>query len=289
MLSYRHAFHAGNHADVLKHIVLVELLTHLNQKDKPYSYIDTHAGAGLYALDHGFAAQNEESSTGIAKLWGRQDAPEPVARYLDLIKSFQQTAPQSKVLRYYPGSPLLAQRMARATDLLRLFEMHTTDFALLKKTMNANPSTVKTLCDHGDGFQGLKATLPPVSRRGLILIDPSYEIKNDYKEVIVALRDALARFATGIYMLWYPCLKRAEVTRMIQQFHKLPFARTLHVALTVKRPAIEGYGMFGSGVLIGNPPWTLNKRLSEVMPYLVRRLGQDDGAAFVLEEPFGKK
>ncbi len=202
MLSYRHAFHAGNHADVLKHFVLVHLLRHLAQKDKPYSYIDTHAGAGAYGLDAGYASQNAEYETGITRLWQQTDLPAALAEYVAQIRALN---PSGK-LTLYPGSPYLASKLIRPQDQMRLFEMHPTDVDLLGKTFP--DAGGKIIVTRGDGFAGLKALLPPPSRRALVLIDPSYEDKTDYQNVFNALTDSLQRFATGIYLLWRPLLQR---------------------------------------------------------------------------------
>jgi 23S rRNA (adenine2030-N6)-methyltransferase len=275
MLSYRHAFHAGNHADVLKHAVLIECLSYMNQKDKPYCYVDTHAGAGKYLLTEGYAAQNAEFETGIGKLWQRDDLPPMLRRYVAVIKSCQQTSPASSLLRFYPGSPLIASRVMRETDTLRLFETHPTDFPLLKRTMDGVPQKVQ--CVSADGFNGIKSVLPPLSRRGLILIDPSYELKTDYRNVITALKEGLKRFATGTFVVWYPLLKRPEVPRMLDALGRLDAEKKLSVSFTVQKPSPDGFGMYGSGLFLINPPWTLEEQLKTTMPYVVKMLGNRDG------------
>lgn len=281
MLSYRHAFHAGNHADVLKHFVLVELIRHLCQKETPFWVVDTHAGAGMYALDTGYATRLAEYADGIGRLWSRKDLPPSLAEYLKLVREFNPDG----ALKAYPGSPWIAQRLLRAQDRLRLFELHSSDSALLQDNFRAlGPSaTRRTIISATDGYAGLKAVLPPLPRRGLVLIDPSYEDKSDYSAVVLALKDALTRFATGTYMLWYPQLSRLDNQRLPTILKTLPAKNWLHVALSVSLPQEDGLGMRGSGLFILNPPWTLHKTLQEVMPYLVKVLGRDSGAAFVLE------
>ena len=218
MFSYRHGFHAGNHADVLKHCVLTQLLGYLNQKEAPYMVIDTHAGAGLYQLDSDYATQSGESDEGVALLWGRDDVPDVVNDYLQVIRDMN---PAGR-LRHYPGSPFLAERLMRDQDRLRVFEMHPTDSKLLAENFrkleahaaaNGQRSSARgtrVQLQRADGFAGLKALLPPPSRRGLVLMDPSYEDKDDYRKVKVAIEDAQKRFATGTYAVWYPVLGRLE-------------------------------------------------------------------------------
>ncbi len=277
MLSYRHAFHAGNHADVLKHVIEVQLLRYLAQKDKSFWYIDTHAGAGCYALDSGYAAQNAEHQSGIALLWQRNDLPAPVADYVALV---QRINPDNE-LKLYPGSPLLAWDLLREQDRMRLFELHPADGELLQKNFEGRGAQV--LIQVADGFGALKALLPPPSRRALVLIDPPYEEKQDYQRVVSALHEGLKRFASGVYALWYPQLQRAESRQLPGQLKQLPVKSWLHVALSVQAPSEDGFGMYGSGMFILNPPWLLQGMLQEVMPYLAKVLGQDGRGNFVLE------
>ncbi|PHV12469.1 23S rRNA (adenine(2030)-N(6))-methyltransferase RlmJ [Chitinimonas sp. BJB300] len=278
MLSYRHAFHAGNHADVLKHYVLAQMLGYLNQKDKPYWYIDTHAGAGCYQLDSGYAAKNAEYATGIARLWQRQDLPTGLADYVQLVRDLNPDG----ALKLYPGSPLVARNLLRPADKLRLFELHPTDFPLLEENMrNAGR---QALVQKGDGFAGLKALLPPPPRRAVVLIDPPYEDKQDYPRVVTALEDALKRFPTGVYALWYPILQRQELRPMLSQLKALPTKSWLQVSLSVHRPRDDGFGMHGSGLFIVNPPWMLHDELNATLPLLCNTLALDDTASFQLEQ-----
>jgi 23S rRNA (adenine2030-N6)-methyltransferase len=278
MLSYRHAFHAGNHADVLKHTVLLQLVRYLRQKDKPFWVIDTHAGAGVYALDTGYATKLAEFNTGIGRLWARTDLPAPLAEYVALVRELNSDGR----LRLYPGSPWLALHAMREQDRLRLFELHSSDSVLLQENFRAAGRRVAISAS--DGFAGLKAVLPPPPRRGLILIDPSYELREDYRHVVQALKDGLIRFATGAYAIWYPQLARADSQQLPQKLKAAAGRRWLHAALNVRTPAKDGIGMHGSGMLIVNPPWTLHAMLEDTLPYLVSVLGQDAGAGFVLEQ-----
>lgn len=290
MLSYRHAFHAGNHADVLKHTVLIQLLRYLGQKDAPYMYIDTHAGAGVYALDTGYAAKNAEYETGIAKLWDRKDLPPALGEYVQLVKDMN---PSGK-MRYYPGSPYCAEKVLREQDRMRLFELHPSDGKLLEdnfRKLEAHAAEQgrrgargkRVIIQKGDGFTGLKSLLPPPSRRGLVLIDPPYEVKEDYRKVRDTLADALMRFATGTYAVWYPVLQRMEARQLPDKLKRLPGNGWLNVTLTVSAPAPDGFGLCSSGMFIINPPWTLEATLRDLMPYLAAALGQDTRAGFTLE------
>lgn len=277
MLSYRHAFHAGNHADVLKHLVLVQLLRYFNLKDKPYWFIDTHAGAGAYSLTRGYATQVAEYKDGIARLWTRDDMPEAVQDYVGIVRSENRDA----ALRHYPGSPRIALALARESDRLRLFELHSSDCPLLER--NLAEAGKRVLIQHGDGLAGLKALLPPPPRRALTLIDPSYEVKADYQHVVQALRDAFTRFPTGCYVLWYPLLSRIEAQKLPERLRKLPASGWLDVTLRVKAASPDGIGMHGSGLFVINPPYTLRATLQSGMPWLARVLAQDDGAGFTLD------
>lgn len=276
MLSYRHAFHAGNHADVLKHFVLLCLMRHLARKDKPFWVVDTHAGAGAYGLDAGYAAQNAEWSAGIGRLWQRTDLPPELADYVDVVRGMN---PEGR-LNFYPGSPWLAWKLMRPEDRLRLFELHPTDVDLLGKTFQDAGRQV--MVTRGDGFAGLKALLPPPPRRALVLMDPSYEGKRDYGRVVEALRDSLKRFATGTYALWYPLLQRPEARRLPERLHALR-VEWLDVSLEVQRPGKEGFGMHGSGMFVINPPWTLAATLNTCMPVLKEVLALGDGAGYRIE------
>lgn len=215
MLSYRHAFHAGNHADVLKHFLLVELLDYLNRKDKPWWYIDTHAGAGCYALDSDHAAKTSEHAAGIGHLWQRDDLPEVLKPYLAAVRQFN---PHGG-LTFYPGSPALAMTRLRAQDRMRLFELHPADVELLQKTFAGEEERV--MVRKADGFSALRALMPPPTRRALVLIDPPYEVKDDYRRTVDTLADALRRFPNGCFAVWYPMLARPEARQLPERLADL--------------------------------------------------------------------
>jgi 23S rRNA (adenine2030-N6)-methyltransferase len=286
MLAYRHAFHAGNHGDVLKHVVLMLVLQHLNGKEKGWRYTDTHAGAGGYALTGAYARQKREHDNGIARVLDRDDMPEPVAQYVNLVRSLHGNvvadgAPLSS-LRQYPGSPLIAQALMRPQDQLRLFELHPTDHRILSSTFKGDRQVEVYMAD---GFAGLKGQLPPPTRRGLTLIDPAYEGERDYASVLATLRDAITRFADGVYMVWYPQVGKLgsrELPRRLQALAQGASKGWLHARLTVA-PSAGGFGMAGSGVFLINPPHTLHASLQPVLPWLAQALGRIEQPVWVLD------
>ena len=277
MLAYRHAFHAGNHADVLKHTVLTSVLRYMAAKAKGYRLIDTHAGAGGYSLQGRFAQKKGEYEQGISRLWSRADLPAPLADYVSLVRQFNPAGQ----LEQYPGSPAFAQMLLRPQDQLRLFELHPTDHRILASYLGKARGV--EVYD-SDGFDGLKGQLPPPTRRGVTLMDPSYEGHGDYARVIGSLRDALARFAEGVYLVWYPQVQKLEAAQLPKRLEALAPKGWLHTRLTVQRPDAQGFGLAGSGVFIINPPYTLHAQLLDVLPYLTEVLGQYDGANYLLEQ-----
>ena len=277
MLSYRHAFHAGNHADVLKHLILIEIAQYMAEKPAPFWIIDTHAGAGRYALESAHASKLGEYRDGVGRLWQAKGLPKAALNYLDFVKMLNADGQ----LRHYPGSPWLARQLLRESDRLRLYEMHSTDGRLLAECFKGAGRTVAIT--EGDGFAGLKAILPPPPRRALVLIDPSYETKGDYTAVVKTLQDSLKRFATGTFALWYPMLGKPESRQLPEKLKRLGAANWLHATLEVKAPAKDGFGMHGSGMFIINPPWTLEKTLHDTLPTLATLLAQDNGAKYTLE------
>ena len=277
MLAYRHAFHAGNHADVLKHLVLTQVLRHMALKDKPYTLIDTHAGAGGYSLASPEAQKKGEFEHGILRLWDRTDLPAAVADYLQIVRDFN---PEGGLGRY-PGSPEFARRLLRPADALRLFELHPADVRTLAAHHAARPHTE---VHHEDGFEGLKAQLPPPSRRAVLLIDPSYELKADYARLVAAVREALRRFAECVVIVWYPQVNRLEAAQLPKRLCNLAPKAWLHARLTVQPVDQQGFGLAGSGVVVINPPWTLHAALQEALPWLCKVLAQYDGANYLLEQ-----
>jgi 23S rRNA (adenine2030-N6)-methyltransferase len=281
MLAYRHAFHAGNHADVLKHLVLAQVLARLAEKDKPFTLIDTHAGAGGYSLEGRYAQKKNESESGIARLWERGDLPPALAHYVALVRDFNGGGDAR--LSQYPGSPAIAQMLLRADDPLHCFELHPTDERILRAYLSGRRHSKVTL---GDGFAALPHELPPPSRRGVVLIDPPYEMKTDYVRTLGAAREALARFATGVILVWVPQLATVESRelprRLLNSAASAPKG-ALHARLTVAEPGDRGFGLTGSSMVVINPPHGLLETLREVGPFLKTALGRFNGASFLLE------
>jgi len=292
MLAYRHGFHAGNHADVLKHLVLTQVLRYMVGKDKPFRYIDTHAGAGGYLLKGAQAQKKAEYREGINRLWSRPDLPPLLADYVKLVQEFNLQPGEDGVapvlekgmtppLALYPGSPSIARLIMPRNAAMRLFELHPTDARTLAAHFGGSRQ-VQVLNE--DGFAGLKGQLPPTPRRAVVLMDPSYELVGDYGKVVAALREAVERFAEGVYMVWYPQVSRIEAANLPKRLMALAPKGWLHVRLTVSQPDAQGFGLTGSGLFIINPPYTLHQQLAAEMPYLVDTLAQFDGASYVIEE-----
>ncbi|MCT9813187.1 23S rRNA (adenine(2030)-N(6))-methyltransferase RlmJ [Acidovorax sp. Be4] len=285
MFSYRHAFHAGNHADVLKHSVLIATLQYLTQKDAALTVLDTHAGAGLYRLDGDYASKSGEASEGVLKLAETPTAElAPILQeYLALVRSFN----QGGAIRNYPGSPFISQALLRSHDKLKLFELHPTDMRSLAGNVAQLDAGRQLAVLHEDGFEGVKKFLPPVARRALLLCDPSYEIKTDYGRVLDMVADSLKRFPTGTYAVWYPIIPRPEAHDLPRRLKTLAVKAGkswLHVTLTVKsNKTSERGGLPASGMFIVSPPFQLKELLKPAMPQLVKLLGQDGNATFTLE------
>lgn len=263
MLSYRHSFHAGNHADVLKHIVLTLILTALKQKEKGFFYLDTHSGVGRYSLLSAESEKTGEYIEGIARLWDRKDLPEAVALYVNKLKKIN-----NNTLRFYAGSPLLAVQQLRPQDRALLTELHPNDFPLLRKEFSKhNNVTTK----RENGFQQLKSALPPKEKRGLILIDPPYELKEDYELVVKGIVEGYKRFATGIYAIWYPVVLRQHTKRIVRGLQETGIRKILQIELAI-RPDSDQRGMTASGMIVINPPWQLESQMKAILPYLTETL-----------------
>lgn len=264
MLSYRHSFHAGNHADVLKHTVQSLIIESLKEKEKPFLYLDTHAGAGRYQLSSEHAERTGEYLEGISRIWQQDDLPAELEAYIGAVQHLN----RSGNLRYYPGSPLIARHLLREQDSLQLTELHPSDFPLLRSEFQKDN---RARVERADGYQQLKAKLPPVSRRGLILIDPPYEIKTDYQDVVKGIAEGYKRFATGTYALWYPVVLRQQIKRMIRDLEETGIRRILQIELAV-RPDSDQRGMTASGMIVINPPWKLEQQMANVLPWLHKKL-----------------
>jgi 23S rRNA (adenine2030-N6)-methyltransferase len=297
MFSYRHGFHAANHADVLKHSVLIAVMKHLALKEVGFTVIDTHAGAGMYRLDSADAKQSGESNQGLLALMRHKSKlAGPMADLLlDYRKVLDHFNPVGGLLNY-PGSPFIVQHLLREQDKLKLFEMHPTEVRALQTQVASMRWGRQVTVMHEDGFLGLAKYLPPPTRRGLVLIDPSYEIKLDYERVVVAVSIGLKRFATGTYMVWYPIVPRPQahslpkhLTNLARQADK-PW---LHATLRVRSGArdhpnpgepTQPIGLVDSGVVIINPPFTLHEQLAQALPQMAQLMGQDALAGYQLTQ-----
>ncbi len=276
MLSYRHGFHAGNFADVLKHMVLVHCLEYMKQKDKPLRIIDTHAGAGVYKLNGPQAQKTREFDNGIGRLWQLPDLPAAVETYMATLRELNEHGQ----LQVYPGSPLLAQHLIREQDRLFLHELHPSDFQFLRDCMR-NDKRIKV--HNEDGFAGLQALLPPPDRRALVLLDPSYEVKNDYQHLVKQVIQAHKRFATGTFAIWYPVVLRQRIDEMELALQKsgIKNIQLLELGLQPDNPE---FGMTSSGMIVINPPWTLWSAMEEALPWLVDQLSENGAGFYRLEQ-----
>jgi 23S rRNA (adenine2030-N6)-methyltransferase len=270
MLSYLHGYHAGNHADVLKHTVLAAVLARLVAKDKPLRYIDTHAGAGGYDLRSAAAQRNREHEGGVGKLWSSRDAPPAVARWLALAQRFN----GGDTLRRYPGSPWLARELLRPNDDLYLFELHPAEHRSLKKACDGD-RRVQVLRD--DGLTASIGLVPPPCKRALTLVDPSYELRDEHRTVIDAVGKLHRRFATGVIAIWYPVIERRWVERYERALRATGIGPLATYELCVARER-RGGGLVGSGMFVVNPPWQLDEELDAALPWLAERLAVDAGA-----------
>jgi 23S rRNA (adenine2030-N6)-methyltransferase len=318
MFSYRHAFHAGNHADVLKHTTLIALMKYLTAKDTALSVIDTHAGAGLYRLDGDYTETSGEAREGIFKLLTKEKAPEgqqkrtPAATkkvaatdvlapalqdYINVLRGlnpqFAETGDPAH-LKIYPGSPFIEQQFLSGRDKLKLFELHPTDFKSLSGNIEQLGVGRQVTVAREDGFEALKTFLPPPARRAMVLCDPSYEMKSDYARVSACMADAVKRFATGTYVVWYPVIPRPEAHDLPRKLKTLAVKASrswLNAVLTVKSSKLttdtDGEvvrpGLPASGMFIINPPHTLKADLQAALPQMVALLGQDRNAGFTLD------
>jgi 23S rRNA (adenine2030-N6)-methyltransferase len=274
MLSYRHAFHAGNHADVLKHITQMLVIDKLLQKPKPFVYIDTHSGAGSYRLDSEDALKTRDFESGISKFSNHQCHSPILKRYLDVTQSFASH-------QHYPGSPMIAKSLMREIDNIVLMEFHNSEIEILRKNLCGYRSGAPAAVHHRDGFEGLIGLMPPTPARGMVLIDPPYELLSEYQQVQNAVAQAVKKWPSGIFVIWYPLLsqraaKKAGMSeKMCESLAHLPIKSMLDVRMTVAENTQDA-GMYGSGLAIINPPWQLDIALQQVLPELNQLLSSQD-------------
>jgi len=290
-MNYRHAFHAGNPGDVLKHLALVLLLDHLRRKESPFAYLETHAGRGLYDLAADAASRTGEHESGIRRLWGEPTGSPALARYLEIIARFNDDGRDggergggrgaaATPLRHYPGSPSFAQALLRTGDRMTLCELHPEEHQALRRQLGDDPRVgVHRL----DGYHGLKAFLPPRERRGLVLIDPPFERPDEYDALVRGLQLAHRRFPAGILAAWYPVKRSAPLHAFESSLAAAGIPKILRVELSTSadldpktKDPDKPERMVGSRLVIVNPPWRLDESLRAALPGLAERLASDE-------------
>lgn len=272
-MNYRHAYHAGNHADVLKHIVLARIFALMARKDTPFAYLDSHSGIGLYDLLGNEASRTGEWESGIGRLWERDDLPELLQDYLAVVRALNPDGG----LEFYPGSPELARRLTRPQDRVMLNELHPEDGRLLK----ANMAGERRISVHqGDGWLLPRAFLPVSEKRGVLLIDPPFEQPDDLERCVTALDEAIGRMRQTVVAIWYPIKDRRQLKRFYQRLEKSSAPKMLRVELCV-HPADTADRLNGSGLVIANPPWPLDEELRGLLPWLAQTLAQSEGSSQV--------
>ncbi|AEF53687.1 23S rRNA (adenine(2030)-N(6))-methyltransferase RlmJ [Marinomonas posidonica] len=272
MLSYRHIYHAGNHADILKHITMSQICRHFIKKDTPFFYLDTHAGIGQYELNSEQAQKNKEFHSGISRLLSELTVPEAVEGLLEIVREMNPT----DQLEYYPGSPKVVDYYTRQKDKLHLCELHPNDYPLLAALF---PQKRKANVVKENGFAAVKAMLPPPQKRGFVLMDPPYEVKKDYQYVVKSLEEGYKRFPQGTFAIWYPVLGRQQADNLLKSVKTTNIRNVLLLELNVRDTEKER-GMAGSGMIIVNPPWTLEQDAKEFMPFLKKTLAEDQEANY---------
>lgn len=275
MLSYRHGFHAGNFADVFKHVVLTQLIRALQRKDKPFRVFDTHAGAGRYDLESAPARKNREFADGIGRLWGQPRLDPELRDYVDRVRALN----PDEVLRWYPGSPRIARDLLRPVDRLVLTELHPTEYPLLKAEFRGDRQVA---IHHADGYAVLDSFLPPPERRGLVFVDPTYELKDEFDRLADAVRRIHRRWAGGIVAIWYPILDRTPHLRFQQTLRETGIPALLCAELGLY-PDDGPPGLHGCGMIVVNPPWKLDEALGRLLPELLRCLRVGDAGQTRLE------
>ncbi len=274
-MNYRHHFHAGNFADVMKHVLMLELLDRLNSKDKPYRYIDTHAGAGIYDLSRAPAQKSGEYLSGIHRLVqlnapSLASAPPAVKRYLELVKQLREQQGNG----WYPGSPWLATKQIRPIDQGTLFELHSVVFEELRSNIRDNRVGVH----ERDAYEGLMAVIPPKEKRGLVMIDPPYELeRKDFPQLVELLTAAHKKWSTGVFAVWYPIKDREMIERFEKKMMKSGIRRQLICELCVW-PDDTPVGLNGCGLLVINPPWQFADQAEAILQWLLPHMRMLDHA-----------
>ncbi len=268
-MNYRHAFHAGNHADVLKHLIISRIIALLARKEAPFVCLDSHAGLGLYDLKGDEASRTGEWLEGIARLWNADDLPASTDDYFDVLKTMN---PDGE-LRYYPGSPELARQLTRDQDRVLLNEKHPQDGQLLKENMRGDRRVAVHL---GEGWHVPRALLPVAEKRALLLIDPPFEQSDELDRCVTALIESIGRMRQTIVAIWYPIKDERQLKRFYQSLGKSTAPKLLRAELFVHSPD-DATRLSGSGLVIANAPWGLEEELKELLPWLAKTLAQSEG------------
>ena len=286
LLSYRHSFHAGNHGDVLKHLSQMLLIDKLKSKDKGFCYFDTHSGAGVYQLNSEESRKTNEYKNGIDRLTGLSVKNSAVSQYLSLVSAY-------KEFNQYPGSPEIAKSMLRPQDKIVLMEWHNQEIKNLKSNMGGKNIAIH----HRDGYEGLLALTPPDMQRGMVLIDPSYEVANEYQQVVDTVTTAYKKWNSAIYAIWYPLIsdrktsntsfdssisKKGKSEDMLASLSEHSFKNILKIELCVT-DSNEAGGMYGSGMLIINAPWQFDKQIKASLQELTPLLAQSNNASYSVD------
>ncbi|MBI5381292.1 MAG: 23S rRNA (adenine(2030)-N(6))-methyltransferase RlmJ [Opitutae bacterium] len=283
-MNYRHHFHAGNFADVLKHALLVQLVRGLQRKDKGFLYLDTHAGRGAYDLAAAAfgdtLTRRPEWPEGIGRLWSLPDLPPALTEYVDMVRAFDRTlgpagteSVTSIAPQFYPGSPNLVRALARPQDRLALCEKHPEECAALRTELGG---AARTGIHEMDGYAALRSMLPPPEKRALVLIDPAFEAQDEFAQIAGGLREALRRFSSGVYAIWYPLTERARVDAFFDELRILSLPPTLVVELSIAGEN-SSLKLKGCGLVVLNPPWQFDGATQAWLPVLARALAQDAG------------
>lgn len=276
-MNYRHAFHAGNHGDVLKHVVLARVLTYLTSKDSPMAVLDAHAGLGRYDLTGIEAVKTGEWRGGIGALLQTEhnvDVKLLLKPYLDIVRGLNADG----ALRYYPGSPELVSRLLRPKDRILLNELHPADFETLETRYAGLPNVRLSTVD---AVMAVKAALPFAERRGLVLVDPAFEVTNEKEKVVMLVKQGLRRMAQTCFVIWYPVTTQRFAIDFCDAL-EFPGAKSVLQAELLVRPATDDGGLAGSGVVVVNPPWILHDELQLLLPALSRSLREEQGGSATL-------
>jgi len=272
-MNYRHGFHAGNFGDVLKHAILCLLLRRLVAKPSPFSVLDTHAGRGEYDLTGDEAQRTGEFRHGILRLLERDDAPLSLLPYLEAVRLRNPTGE----LRRYPGSPRLIRAALRPGDRLNLLELHEAEMALLRRAFGGD---TQVSFHDGDGYQALKALLPPRPARGLVLIDPPFEQKDEFAVLLKAVGRGVRRWPTGQFAIWYPVKDRPPVEAFLNELRQIAGDKPPLIAELMVQADTDARALNGTGMALLNPPFGLDAELRELLPYLAHHLGRNNDAGW---------